>query len=214
MSSNPHSHIHKCEDEGKNYETPQMIEIAKEMTDNIKQWINLSRDSIILDFGTGTGLIGLNFIEEVKKVIFEDVSENMLNYLKEKLKNKNVKNYEIFLGEIQNYKTEEKIDLITAGLVIHHVENLQNLFKSFFNLLRPKGYLCLSDLKKNAPMFDLNGPKHKMPHRGFDQEELCDELKKTGFIKTEIKPASNIVFHSKEGKKIISERFIILAQRP
>ena len=214
MSSDPHSHIHKCKDEGKNFETPQMIKIAKEMTDGIKQWISLSKNSIILDFGTGTGLIGLNLINEVKKVIFEDVSENMLNYLKEKLTNKNIKNYEIFLGEIQNYKTEEKIDLITAGLVIHHIENLQNLFKVFLNLLKPKGYLCLSDMKKNAPMFDLHSPKHKMPHKGFDQEELCNELKKAGFVKTEIKPASNIVYHNKEGKEISSERFIILAQGP
>ena len=30
--------------------------------------------SIILDFGAGTGLIGLNFINQVKHVIFEDVS--------------------------------------------------------------------------------------------------------------------------------------------
>ena len=147
-----------------------------------------------MDFGTGTGLIGLNFINDVKEVIFEDVSSNMLDFLKDKLIKQNIKNYKLFLGEIQNYKTEEKIDLITAGLVLHHIENLQELFKCFLKLLKPKGYLCLSDLMKDAPMFKLRGTAHKMPHIGFIPNELCDKLIKAGFAKTEIKPASSIIF--------------------
>ena len=208
--------IHKCPIEGAKYENDHLKSLAKEMTDEIKKCIKLDKNSIVFDFGAGTGLIGLNFINEVKHVIFEDISSTMLDYLEFKLNNQNIKNYTIFKGVMEEYKNEEKVELITAGLVLHHIEDLQSLFKCFLKILKPKCYLCLTDLKKDAPMFSLHshGTTHHMPHRGFVPEDLCKELQKAGFIKTEIKPASNIIFISKEGKEIISERFMIFAQVP
>ena len=56
-----HEHkIHKCPTEGANYESDQMRTLSKEMTDEIKKCIKLDKNSTILDFGAGTGLIGLN----------------------------------------------------------------------------------------------------------------------------------------------------------
>ena len=207
--------IHKCPTEGANYESEQMKQLSKEMTDEIKKCIKLDKESIIFDFGAGTGLIGLNFINDVKHVIFEDVSSTMLDYLEYKCNNQNIKNYTIFKGVMEDYKSNEKVDLITAGLVLHHIEDLQSLFKCFLKIMKPHTYLCLTDLKKDAPMFSLHiHPSHHMPHRGFVPEELCKELEKAGFIKTEIKPASDIKFTTKDGKVIISERFMIFAQSP
>lgn len=209
--------IHKCPTEGENYDSPQIIKLAKETADIIKNQknIKLTKDSNILDFGAGTGLIGLNFINEVKQVIFEDVSKAMLDYLEYKCELQGIKNYSIFNGIIEDYKTEEKFDLITAGLVVHHIEDLNSLFSKFLEILKPKGYLCITDLKKDAPMFDIGDHHHhKMPHRGFIPEELCEKLKKSGFINTEIKEVSSIVFKGTNGHEIISERFMIIAQGP
>jgi len=212
----PENRIHKCPTEGEKYESDQMKALSKEMTDEIKKNIKLNKDSIVFDFGAGTGLIGLDFVNEVKHVIFEDVSSTMLDYLEYKCKNQNIKNYSIFKGVMEDYKSDEKVDLITAGLVLHHVEDLQSLFKCFLKIMKPKTYLCLTDLKKDAPMFSMviHHHSHKMPHRGFVPEELCKELEKAGFVKTEIKPASDIIFTTKEGQKLVSERFMIFAQSP
>ena len=208
--------IHKCPIEGAKYENEQMKTLTKEMTDEIKKCVKLNKDSIIFDFGAGTGLIGLNLIDEVNHVIFEDVSSTMLDYLEYKCKNQNIKNYTIFKGIMEDYKSDKKVDLITAGQVLHHIEDLQSLFKCFLKIMKPNAYLCITDLKKDAPMFNLHTHKHHhvMPHRGFDPEELCKELEKAGFVKMEIKPAMNIIFQDKEGKDIISERFMIFAQSP
>lgn len=211
-----HDHkLHKCPIEGAKFENEQMKALAKEMTDEIKKCIKIDKNSTILDFGAGTGLIGLNFINEVKHVIFEDISSTMLDYLEYKCKNENIKNYSTFLGVMEDYKSNEKVDLITAGLVLHHIEDLDSLFKCFLKLMKPHTYLCLTDLKKDAKMFDLQiHHNHKMPHRGFVPEELCQILKKAGFIKTEIKPASDIIFTTHDGEEIISERFMIFAESP
>ena len=84
--------------EGVNYESNQMRALSKEMTDEIKKCIKLDKNSTILDFGAGAGLIGLNFINDVKHVVFEDVSSTMLDYLEYKCQNQNIKNYSKFLG--------------------------------------------------------------------------------------------------------------------
>ena len=220
MSEHEHKNkkIHKCPTEGENYDSPQVIFLAKETADIIKnqQMIKLDKDSVILDFGAGTGLIGLNFVNQVKHVIFEDVSKGMLDYLEYKCETQGIKNYTIFNGIIEDYNPQEKVDLITGGMVLHHVEDLQSIFSKFLEILKPKGFVCVTDLRKNAPMFNIGGHqhKHKMPHRGFIPEDLCKEMKKAGFITTEVIRISSIVFKGPDGKNIDSERFMIMAQGP
>ena len=140
----------------------------------------------------------------------------MLDYLEYKLETQGIKNYTIFNGIIEDYNTTEKIDLITAGMVLHHVENLQSIFSKFLQILKPKGFLCVTDLVKNAPMFNIGEHKHrhKMPHKGFEPEELSKEMKKAGFISTEVIKISSIIFKSPDNKDIISERVMIIAQGP
>ena len=217
MSEHDHNKkIHKCPTEGENYENLQTISLAKETTDIIKKEIKLPNDAIILDFGAGTGLLGLNFINEVKHVIFEDVSKGMLDYLQYKLDTQELKNYTIFNGVMEDYNSKEKIDLIMAGMVLHHVEDLKSLFSKFLEMLKPKGYICITDLKKDAPMFNIGVHKHHhvMPHKGFIPEELCENIKKWGCVKTEIKSVSSIIYKGPNGEEIISERFMIIAQGP
>ena len=60
--------LHKCPIEGAKYDTEQMKALAKEMVDEIKKYVKIDKNSTILDFGAGTGLIGLSFINEVKHV--------------------------------------------------------------------------------------------------------------------------------------------------
>ena len=53
-----------------------------------------------------------------------------------------------------------------------------------------------------------------MPHRGFDKEELCENIKKWVCTKTEIKNVSSIIFKGMNGEEVVSERFMIIAQGP
>ena len=202
----------------KKYDYPKLISIAKETTDLIKKQekIKLTKDSIVLDFGAGTGLIGLNFVYEVKQVIFLDLSKPMLDYLEKKCQKQGIKNYAIFNGIIEDYNPKEKVDLITVGMVLHHIENLQSIFSKFLEILKPKGFVCITEYVKNAPMFDIeeHGQRHKLPHRGFNAKELCKVLIKIGFINTEIKGVSSINYKGDDGKDIISERYMIIAQGP
>ena len=209
--------IYKCPDEGKKYDQdPQVFKAAESMINNIKSNIKISKDMILLDFGTGTGNVGIGLSNDVKTVIFEEVSDEMLNYLKEKIKSKNINNYIIFNDFMDNYKGE-KLDLITVGMVLHHIEDIISLFNLFYKNLKENSYLCLTDFYENSPLFNIKtGEKkhhHKLPHKGFNPEKLCENLKECGFKETKIIKEIPMIVHDEENKEIVCDRYMIIAKK-
>jgi predicted TPR repeat methyltransferase len=57
---------------------------AKTIADAIKKRVDLRSEMELMDFGVGTGLLGFEIAQEVRKVVGVDTSENMLEKLKEK----------------------------------------------------------------------------------------------------------------------------------
>ena len=51
---------------------------AKNFVKYIKEKIKLNKDTVIMDFGCGTGIVGLNLINNAKKVVFLDPSKGMI----------------------------------------------------------------------------------------------------------------------------------------
>ncbi|MGC8926273.1 MAG: methyltransferase, partial [Calditerrivibrio sp.] len=55
-------------------ENPMHVERGKAIAEKIKQSLDIGRDWVIADFGCGTGLLGINFIEQVKCIDMIDTS--------------------------------------------------------------------------------------------------------------------------------------------
>ena len=184
---------------------------AKQFANDVKSWIELTKEMVVLDFGSGTGNVGITLAENVNKVIFEDVSEAMLEQVKVNCTEKGISNYSTFLGTIEDYKGE-KVDLVTAGMVLHHVEDLDSTFKSFLNNMKPHGHLCLIDFLPGAAFFSrIPVP---LPHLGFVPEELGEKLKSLGFVKYEIKPAVPYTHVQEDGSTEVYQRFALIAEAP
>ena len=107
---------------------PEMISMTKSFEKGIRERIKINKDLILLDLGCGPGLLGMSFINELKKVIFLDFSEGMINEVKNSLEEKNIKNYELKLGEIDSYN-DEKVDLVTISMVLHHIKDIGKTIK-------------------------------------------------------------------------------------
>jgi hypothetical protein len=63
-------------------------------------------------------------------------------------------------------------------MVLHHVIDIGNIIKKFYNLLNPGGYLAIADLYPEDGSFhgaDFIG------HKGFDIETLSNQIKEQGF---------------------------------
>jgi ubiquinone/menaquinone biosynthesis C-methylase UbiE len=112
---------------------------VQENAKNFAKYLNenniLNKDLITMDFGCGTGILGLKIINNVKKLIFLDSSKEMIKQVKSGLLEKNVLNYELIEGEIYTYKGD-KIDLILVSDVFHHIKDINNIINEFSKVLK------------------------------------------------------------------------------
>ena len=138
----------------------------------------LNKDLVIMDFGCGTGILGLNLINNVKKVIFLDSSKGMIKQVQKGLLEKKVFNYEIIEGDIDKYKGD-KIDLILVANVFHHIEDINYVIVKFSNILKKGGKVLVVDLFETA--YDFHGGS--APHNGFKPENVVKLFKNNNFTK-------------------------------
>lgn len=109
---------------------------------------DINKDTLFMDFGCGTGLVGLEFLDDVSKVIFLDPSLPLLSGAKYELKERGKSNYEIVEGVITDYKGPN-VDVIAASLVLHHCEEalpMHESLKGLYENLKPNGKLLILEI--------------------------------------------------------------------
>ena len=176
-------------------------ENAKNFAKYLKENNILNKELITMDFGCGTGILGLKIINNVKKLIFLDSSKEMIKQVKSGLLEKNVLNYELIEGEIDTYKGD-KIDLILVSDVFHHIKDINNIINEFSKVLKKGGKVLVVDLVETSE--DFHGGS--APHNGFKPENLATLFKKNGFSNVKYENFYDI----KIGKNY--KQFIIIAE--
>jgi hypothetical protein len=63
-------------------------------------------------------------------------------------------------------------------MTLHHVFDIDQILRDFFELLKTPGYLCVADLDKEDGSF--HGPDFK-GHSGFDRNLLEEQVQIAGF---------------------------------
>ena len=157
------------------------VQNAKKIAEAISKNIPLNKNMHILDFGAGTGLLSYFISDKVKKITAIDNSPSMLEVLKEKVEEKKfscpveVIEADITKENIQNIK----VDGIISSMTIHHIEDIENLFKIFYKMLNENGFIALADLDKENGTF--HSDNKGVFHFGFDRDELKKIAEKIGF---------------------------------
>ncbi len=167
-------------------QSPIMRDIAANFYRTLSTHVPLSHSFDILDYGCGTGLIGMHLYAHVKSLVMMDNSKGMLSVLSEKIERDNIPNMAIMNCEITNSRmAPESFDVIYANNVLHHMADVTEFFQITRNLLKPDGYLCIGDLEKEDGSFHDDNSDVK--HFGFDEDELDMFLKNSSLerIKTE-----------------------------
>jgi len=166
---------------------PRKLKQTEIIIKNIKKYLN--KTDIAMDYGTGTGLIAYSIKDLVKKITAIDNSEGMLEILKKKISENNVKNIEVLNKNLVTDEINQKFDVIIITMTLHHIEDIDDILYKFYNLLNESGYLIIVDL------FTEDGSFHKdnsnVSHFGFSREFLLQKLKNTDFHITEFKKLFN-----------------------
>lgn len=143
--------------------------------------IPLKKEMTALEYGAGTGILSFMLKDFLKEIILMDNSSEMVKIIDEKIKTTKVKNLKALNFDLEHTNYQDgKFDLIFSQMVLHHVTDIENIVKKFYNLINPGGYLAIADLYAEDGSFHGDG---FTGHQGFDIEILSNQIVKPGFTK-------------------------------
>lgn len=197
------------DDYARNWDTDRRINRARIIANEIEKVIQVNKELSAMEFGCGTGLISFNLYDKLEKITLIDTSKAMIDILNSKIERYKVKN---MIAKCQDINDEEdRFDVIYNSMVLHHINNTENIIERFHELLNNEGYLVIVDLNKEDGKFhkeypDFNG------HNGFEQEELHNILKKVGFKNVD---SRTIYYDTKiiDGESVDYSLFLIEARK-
>lgn len=159
--------------------------------DNIAQSIlkelSFSKEMHIMDFGSGTGLLLSQIAPYVGQIAAVDISVSMNSILQSKMDQIDCI-LEIMEMDLTKETLETKFDSIISSMTIHHIENVQEIFKKFYSLLDDDGTIAIADLDKEDGSFHTEDTG--VFHLGFDRNEFLNIAENAGFKELKIQTAS------------------------
>ncbi|MBT3319290.1 MAG: class I SAM-dependent methyltransferase [Clostridia bacterium] len=112
----------------------------------------------VLEIGCGTAALALGLARKCKAVTAIDVSKTMLEYAKEKAREKDVTNISFANAGFLTFESETNFDAIVTQVAFHHLPDFWKMvgIQNMYGLLKDGGVLCLRD---SILSFDVK--KHK-----------------------------------------------------
>ena len=158
---------------------PMHIERAEAVAKLIGKRIELKKSMKALEFGAGTGLTSFLLNDSLGEITMMDNSVEMVRIMDEKIRKSDSTNLKPLLFDLENNDWEgEKFNLIIAQMVLHHVNDIENLTSRFHDMLSDDGHLAIADLYPEDGSFHGQGFNG---HLGFDPEVLSRMVQKYGF---------------------------------
>ena len=141
--------------------------------------VPVRKEMTALEYGAGTGITSFLLKDHFREITMMDSSSEMVKIMKEKIKSTNSQNLKPMMFNLEKEEWNgENFDLIITQMVLHHVNDLDNIFRKFYEIINPGGYLAIADLYPEDGSFHGEGFEG---HKGFDTNILADKLREYGF---------------------------------
>ena len=158
------------------YDNPERTRIAMVASDAIKEYLGDTRSKSAIDFGCGTGLVGMNLLNEFESLLFMDTSENMLEIVKKKITDVGALNARTLCFDFESSsQLDLRADYIFMAQVLLHIQDYEAVLAKLHAVLNDEGHLLIVDFNKNDKVVS------ELVHNGFDQEQLKALMLKIGF---------------------------------
>ena len=158
------------------YDNPERHHIAKVASDAIKEYLGETKSKKAIDFGCGTGLVGMNMLSDFESLLFMDTSENMLDIVKRKITDAGALNARTLCFDFETSSQPNfRADYIFMAQVLLHIQDYEALLAKLHAVLNDEGHLLIVDFNKNDKVVS------ELVHNGFDQEQLKALMLKIGF---------------------------------
>lgn len=153
-----------------------------------------------LEFGCGTGLVGLELAQFFTAMTAVDTSKEMIRVLADKLKKEGLSHITPLQQDIVSEPLSERFQLIFTSMALHHVQDIDEVLQCLADHLEPDGMLAIADLDENEQTFH-NDHSHGFTHNGFNRETLAAKLQDRGFSVPEFVDVHTIFRNDKNGNE-------------
>lgn len=192
------------------YDTPERVQMARISSDAIREYLVEAKSKNAIDFGCGTGLVGMNLLNDFKSMLFLDTSQNMLHQVEQKISDLDIQNADTLCFDFeQEGLTDLHADYIFMAQVLLHIQDIEFILSRLFDVLNEGGHLLIVDFNKNEQIAS------DLVHNGFDQAELTDTMIKIGYRNTQSKTfyTGNKIFMGQDASMFIldSQKYIARA---
>jgi 2-polyprenyl-3-methyl-5-hydroxy-6-metoxy-1,4-benzoquinol methylase len=152
---------------------------AAEVARRIKERVALTPETDVLDFGSGTGLLGFHLIQDVASVTFADPSEGMIEQVRRKLRAGGFDNGIALRIDPDALELPRSYDAVVSLMTLHHVADPERAIAFMASHVAPGGWLALCDLDLEDGTF--HDDPHADVHHGFDRKALVSLVEGMGF---------------------------------
>ena len=171
----------------KDFDTDRRVERAKIIADEIRLHISDGHIKSALEYGCGTGLVGIQLINDICSLLFVDSSCAMIEQVKHKLLSLGkASDYAICHDFMEDVPQDIMVDYIFSSLVLHHIKDTRAILSRLYNILNDEGHFIMVDINSDDGSFHAKYPDFD-GHHGFEQIALTSLAREVGFKKVDIK---------------------------
>lgn len=164
------------------YDTDERIQIARVSAEAIREYLIVTNDKSAIDFGCGTGLVGMQLLNDFNSMLFIDTSQNMINQLKQKFSNFNIVNADSLCFDFEKEsRSDLHADYIFMAQVLLHINDVESVLSRLYDVLNEGGHLLIVDFNKNEEVVS------DLVHNGFEQERLIELMTRIGYREVQSK---------------------------
>jgi tRNA (cmo5U34)-methyltransferase len=191
-------------------DNPMHMERSEAVAALIIKTIPLNNEMKALEYGGGTGLLSFLLKDHLAEIMLMDSSEGMLEILKGKIDRSGVKNFEPLCFDLERESYPGRFDFIFNQMVLHHVGDIDAIFRKFHKMLYPGGFLAIADLYPEDGSFHGEG---FTGHKGFDPVLLSQQLSDAGFLSTRHDKCFVIKKETERGMTLEYPVFLVIAEK-
>lgn len=175
---------------------PAKVSFADGVASAIVATVPLDPAWVAMDFGAGTGLLGLRLADHVAEVDLVDTSAGMAAVARDRAAARTAAGRPGVTVAAIDLMAEpaprEHYDLVAASLSLHHVPDLAGIIARFAQLLAPGGWIAIAELAADPHGEFHSGVEHFSGHHGFEPTELERQLAGVGFTELSHQPCGSV----------------------
>ncbi len=161
---------------------PAKLQRARAVASAIAQ--RTTRGGVWLDYGAGTGALGLALLGHADRLVLADSSAGMVAASRAKIASAGLGETvtAVRLDLAADDAAPERYDGVASLLALHHIADAGRVVGRLAGLLRPGGWLALADLDAEDGSFHGQGHGVTPEHHGFARAQVRDWLARAGLV--------------------------------